>query len=123
MTQVQELRYRNAGKVMVFDTKGRPRGRMLFVCPPNECSKSYPVSQYQGNVMYFEWGEAVRYGMESVVCNNTIWTPLASHLLNKISLFFLRLVLLYQLARFTIQNVWSLHNYDRLCQLHKRHSL
>jgi len=24
MTQVQELRYRNAGKVMVFDTKGRP---------------------------------------------------------------------------------------------------
>jgi len=61
--------------------------------------------------------------MESVVCNNAIWTPLASHLLNKISLFFFRLVLLYQLARFTIQNVWSLHNYDRLYQLQKRHSL
>ena len=54
MTQVQELRYRNAGKVMVFDTKGRSRGRKLFVCPPYDCSKSYLVSQYQGNVMYFE---------------------------------------------------------------------
>jgi hypothetical protein len=40
MTRVQELRYENAGKVLVFDTKGKPLGRMLFVCSPNDCCLS-----------------------------------------------------------------------------------